>query len=68
MKFYGRCLWTLRGLYQPGSLFSFFKLSLIYLADIERGARNPPLESVRRNAGALDMPLSELMRVAEAEL
>ena len=38
-----------------------------YLADIERGARNPSLESIRRIAHALDIAISELMRSAELE-
>jgi transcriptional regulator with XRE-family HTH domain len=39
-----------------------------YLADIERGARNPSLESIRRIAAALDVPISKLMRVAEDDV
>jgi transcriptional regulator with XRE-family HTH domain len=36
-----------------------------YLADIERGTRNPSVESVRRIANALGISISELFRTAE---
>ena len=36
-----------------------------YLADIERGTRNPSIESIRRVAYALRIPISELFKTAE---
>ena len=36
-----------------------------YLADIERGTRNPSIESIRRVAYALRIPTSELFETAE---
>ncbi len=36
-----------------------------YLADIERGARNPSIETVRRLAKALEIPISEIFQTAE---
>ena len=36
-----------------------------YLADIERGTRNPSIESIRRVAYALRIPISELFETAE---
>jgi len=36
-----------------------------YLADIERGTCNPSIESVRRLACALGIPISELFKTAE---
>ena len=41
------------------------ELHRTYLADIERGTRNPSVESVRRIACALGIPISELFRTAE---
>jgi len=41
------------------------ELHRTYLADIERGTRNPSIESVRRIAFALGIPISELFRTAE---
>jgi transcriptional regulator with XRE-family HTH domain len=38
-----------------------------YLSDMERGVRNPSLISVGRVAAALDIPLSELFKLAEAD-
>jgi transcriptional regulator with XRE-family HTH domain len=38
-----------------------------YIAGIERGERNPSLKSISRIAKALDVPVSELMRRAEAQ-
>jgi transcriptional regulator with XRE-family HTH domain len=37
-----------------------------YLADIERGTRNPSIESIRRVAYALKIPISELFKTTEA--
>jgi transcriptional regulator with XRE-family HTH domain len=39
-----------------------------YIADIERGVRNPSLESIRRIAYALGVSMSDLLRSAEQEL
>jgi len=36
-----------------------------YLADIERGARNPSIETVRRLAQALGVPISAIFQTAE---
>jgi transcriptional regulator with XRE-family HTH domain len=36
-----------------------------YLADIERGARNPSIETVRRLAHALGVPISTIFQTAE---
>jgi len=36
-----------------------------YLADIERGTRNPSVESIRRVAYALRIPISDLFKTAE---
>lgn len=36
-----------------------------YLADIERGVRNPSIETVRRLARALRIPISEIFQTAE---
>jgi transcriptional regulator with XRE-family HTH domain len=36
-----------------------------YLADIERGKRNPSIETVRRLAQALEIPISEIFSTAE---
>ena len=38
-----------------------------YLADIERGSRNPSVESVRRIAYALGVSISELFKTAEQD-
>ncbi len=39
-----------------------------YAGDVERGARNPSLDALFRIARGLGVPLSELVRFAEAEL
>lgn len=36
-----------------------------YLADIERGVRNPSIETVRRLAKALEVPISVIFQTAE---
>ena len=36
-----------------------------YIADVERGARNPSLETIATLAGALGLQLSELFRIAQ---
>ena len=36
-----------------------------YLADIERGSRNPTIETIRRLALALGIPISEIFETAE---
>jgi len=38
-----------------------------YLADIERGTRNPSIESIRRVAYALQIPISDLFKTAETD-
>lgn len=43
------------------------QLHRTYVADVERGNRNPSLESITRIAGALDLKPSELLRLAEEE-
>jgi transcriptional regulator with XRE-family HTH domain len=36
-----------------------------YLADIERGTRNPSIETIRRLALGLGVPISEVFKTAE---
>lgn len=43
------------------------ELHRTYLADIERGARNPSLETLRRIALGLGISLSELLKTAEGK-
>ena len=38
-----------------------------YIAMIENGSKNPSVDTLWRIANALDMPLSELLRLVEAE-
>jgi transcriptional regulator with XRE-family HTH domain len=40
-------------------------LDRTYVSGLERGRRNPALQTLARLADALDVPLSELMRQAE---
>jgi transcriptional regulator with XRE-family HTH domain len=38
-----------------------------YISDIERGRRNPSLKTIVRIAAAMNMSVSDLMRLAEGE-
>jgi len=42
------------------------QLHRTYISDVERGNRNPSLESITRIARALDLEPSALLRLAEA--
>jgi len=52
------------GLSQEG-LAERAHLHRTYLSDVERGNRNPSLESITRIAAALDLEPSALLRLAE---
>ena len=52
------------GLTQEG-LAGRAQLHRTYVADVERGNRNPSLESMTRIAAALDLELSALLELAE---
>ena len=66
---FGRAVrkWRLSSHFTQENLAERAEIHRTYLADIERGARNLSLESMRRIARALDIPISELMRSAEEE-
>ena len=57
---------TQRGLSQE-VLSGLAGVARSHLAMIENGSKNPSVDTLWRIANALDMPLSELLRLVEAE-
>ena len=54
---------------QTQEVFSgFATLTRSHLAMIERGQKSPNVETLAKIASALDIPLSELFRLAENEM
>lgn len=54
---------------QTQELFSGFSaLTRSHLAMIERGQKNPTVETLSKIADAFEIPLSELFRLAEEEM